>query len=208
MNYGLIIFDFDGVLADTFPWLLNTINAVADKYRFRRFDLRDMKELRSLDMKQIIARQEIPFWKFPFIVRHMRSLMKRDIAGISLFPGIEDALRALAESGAVLAIVTSNSRENVVKVLGPHLVHLFCYLECSSLFGKKAKIRHLLEKSQINVETAIYIGDELRDAQAARESGVGFGAVAWGYNDIDALALFGAQEIFMFPEELVRLTAA
>jgi phosphoglycolate phosphatase len=197
-------FDFDGTLADTFPWFVNTINEAVDKYRFKRFDRNNTDALRGLDMKQIMLNHEIPFWKLPFIVRHMQSLMKRDIADIPLFPGVEHALHDLSEKGATLAIVTSNSHENVLKVLGPEIAERFSYFEGASLFGKKAKLHKILAKSQIAPEAAILIGDEIRDAQAAMAAGISFGAVTWGYNHIDSLILHGVKEIFTHAGELSR----
>jgi phosphoglycolate phosphatase len=32
MKYRLVIFDFDGTLADTFSWFLGVANQIADKY--------------------------------------------------------------------------------------------------------------------------------------------------------------------------------
>ena len=58
-------------------------------------------------------------WKLPFITRHMHGLASRDIATISLFPGIRDMLCNLDEAGVTLAIVSSNSEANVRHVLGP-----------------------------------------------------------------------------------------
>lgn len=203
MNYKLIIFDFDGTLADTFSLFLNAINEAADRYRFKRIDW-DLDILRRLDVKQILSCHEIPFWKLPFVVRHMQSLMKRNIADITLFPGIDQALHALSENGATLAIVTSNSRENVLKVLGAQNAERFSYIECASVFGKKNKLRKILANSQIAPEDAILIGDEIRDAQAAKEAGIPFGAVSWGYNHIDALRLHGAQKIFIHTGELAN----
>jgi phosphoglycolate phosphatase len=204
MNHQLIIFDFDGTLADTYPWLVNTFDEAAIKYRFKRLDRNNLDALRDQSARQLMRNHEIPFWKLPFIVRYMRSLMKRDIAGIALFPGIETALHDLANSGAILAIVTTNSRENVIKVLGPENAKLFRYIECASVFGKRAKLRRILNKSQIAPKAAILIGDEIRDAQAAKEAGIFFGAVSWGYNHIDSLVLHGAEKVFTHTEELSK----
>ena len=36
VRYKLVIFDFDGTLADSFPWFAGVLNGVADRYGFRR----------------------------------------------------------------------------------------------------------------------------------------------------------------------------
>jgi phosphoglycolate phosphatase len=141
--------DFDGTLADTLPWFVNTFDEAADRYRFKRLDRSSIAALRGLDAKQMMVRHEIAFWKLPFIVRHMRALMKRDVAGIRLFPGIDHALRDLSERGAILAMVTSNSRANVLRILGPENAKRFSHFECASVFGKRAKLRKVLAASQI-----------------------------------------------------------
>jgi phosphoglycolate phosphatase len=56
------------------------------------------------------------------------------------------------------------------------------------LFGKPAHLRRVLKASGVSAAEALYIGDEVRDADAARAVGCGFGAVSWGYARIDAFA--------------------
>ena len=87
-------------------------------------------------------RQRIALWKLPFIARHARALMARDIHRIPLFTGVSAALAQLATDGATLAIVTSNSRDNVLRVLGEATASLIRELECGvSIFGKASKLR-------------------------------------------------------------------
>ena len=47
-TYKLVIFDFDGTLADSFPWFLKTINAVALRYHFKQIDPEQIDNLRAL----------------------------------------------------------------------------------------------------------------------------------------------------------------
>jgi phosphoglycolate phosphatase len=136
----LVIFDFDGTLADSFGWFLDVADAVADRYRFERFDRSEMERLRGLSARQIIQRQRLPLWKLPFVARHARTLMARDIARISLFSGVSTALGELAAAGVTLAIVTTNSRPNVLRVLGPATAPLLSALECSGS-GRGASTR-------------------------------------------------------------------
>ena len=46
MTYKLVIFDFDGTLADSFPWALQVMDDVADRYRLRRINRADIDAIR------------------------------------------------------------------------------------------------------------------------------------------------------------------
>ena len=207
MSSKLIIFDFDGTLADTFASFVRVFDQAADKYGFKLLDRERQTALRGLDARQIMAHHDIPLWKVPAIARFMRARMADDVANITLFAGIDRALRALHTQGVALTIVTSNSPANVRAILGPELIALFSHVECgASLFGKPSKIRKVLAASGIAREHAMLIGDEIRDAKAAADTVIDFGAVAWGFNDIDALAAQHPQRIFRRDDDLLDLT--
>jgi phosphoglycolate phosphatase len=207
MSSKLIIFDFDGTLADTFPSFVRVFDQAADKYGFKRLDREHQGILRGLDARQIMAHHEVPLWKVPAIARFMRARMADDIANIKLFAGIDRVLRALHAQGTVLTIVTSNSPANVHAILGPELIALFTHVECgASLFGKPSKIRKVLAATGVAPEHAILVGDEIRDAKAAADTGIDFGAVAWGFNHVDALAAQYPQRIFRDVDDLLDLS--
>ena len=207
MSSKLIIFDFDGTLADTFPSFVRVFDQAADKYGVKRLDRERQDVLRGLDARQIMAHHEIPLWKVPAIARFMRVRMADDIANIKLFTGIDRVLRALHAQGVALTVVTSNSPANVRAILGPELLALFSHVECgASLFGKPSKIRKVLAAGGIAREHAMLIGDEIRDAKAAADVGIGFGAVAWGFNHVDALAAQHPQRIFRHVDGLLDLS--
>jgi phosphoglycolate phosphatase len=200
------MFDFDGTLADTFPWFLGVFDQVADRFGFRRLDRDATETLRGLDAAQIMRHHAVPAWKVPFIARHARALMAQHLAQFSLFPGVGAVLRDLDEAGSILALVTSNARANVIAMLGPENVARLRYLECGvSLFGKASKLRRLLRRSGVPASEALFIGDEIRDAAAARKAGIAFGAVGWGYTRAEALVAQRPQEIFTQVSQLTAL---
>jgi phosphoglycolate phosphatase len=51
-------------------------------------------------------------------------------------------------------------------------------------------------------EQSILIGDEIRDADAARQVHMAFGAVAWGYTNYEALLAQSPNESFSRVDEL------
>lgn len=198
MKYDIAAFDFDGTLADTMPWFNSILNTVADKYGFRKIDAAERDQLRHRDAAEILKFLGIPLWKLPAIMAHVRTLMQEIDPSVHLFDGIPDALARLKAGGLRLAVVSSNSLENVQRVLGPDTATLFDDYECGTdLFGKAAKIDRLLQRHDTPPERFLLVGDEIRDIEAARKAGVRVGSVAWGYNHVDALRERGPDELFM-----------
>jgi phosphoglycolate phosphatase len=207
MPHRLVIFDFDGTLADSFPWFIDAFDQAAQRYRFDRPDRSRIDELRDLDARQIMARHRIAPWKVPFVARFLRDHMAREIGRISLFPGVGAALETLIARGLSLALLSSNSYRNVTQVLG-NRTRCFRDLECSaSLFGKTTRLRRLVAASGMAAHEVIFVGDEIRDAEAARRVGVAFGAVTWGYTGLGPLAAHGPAITFYSVEELVTKLA-
>lgn len=208
MPYKLAIFDFDGTLADSFPWFLATLDDAADRYRFRRLAPAEAEALRGLDARDVIRRVGLPAWKVPLVARFMRERMARDIEGISLFPGVEAALERLAAGGVALAVVSSNSEANVRRVLGARHAALVGHFGCgASLFGKRAKLRGALRAAGVRPGEALSIGDEIRDHRASAAEGIPFGAVAWGYTRPEALAALAPREVFARVDEIAERVA-
>jgi len=205
VKYKLVIFDFDGTLADSFPWITKTINKVAEKFQFRQIHQHEHGLLRNYDATKLLKHLGLPLWKAPLIGNHMRRLMAEDIHTIPLFEGIDSMLQKLAQNGVKLAVVSSNSVENIAKVLGQELMSLISQFECGvSIFGKGLKLRKVLAKSGIPATESIYIGDEIRDIEAARHIGIASGAVSWGYNTVESLRARHPSELFSSVEDMAQ----
>jgi phosphoglycolate phosphatase len=183
MNHRLALFDFDGTLADSQDWFLGIFDQVADRFGYRRLAPGDRERLRGLETKAILHDLGVPAWKLPMIAKHVRELASRDIDQIRLFPGAAEMLAALKAGGVQAAVVSSNDEGNVRRVLGPAAAHVVHYACGASLFGKASKIRGALKAMRTDKRGAILVGDETRDAAAARDVGIDCGLVAWGYAD-------------------------
>lgn len=206
MGYKLAIFDFDGTLADSFEWFCRAANQAAVHYGLRPVDPSELEQYRGLDAVHIVQKLGVPAWKVPLIARYMRRHMSQELDGIRLFPGIDDALRHLAQGGVRLGVVTSNARRNVERVLGPELASLIEYYACeASVFGKRPKLRAVLRRSRTAPEDAIYLGDELRDLHAAHAESIAFGAVTWGYTQPQVFAAFAPRRMFSAPRDIADL---
>jgi phosphoglycolate phosphatase len=197
MKYRLAIFDFDGTLADSFPFFIRVFNQLAEQHGFKGIDPDLAHTYRGYDARQIMEQVGIPAWKLPLVAKSFISLMSQNAASISLFEHTDDMLLHLANKGVTLAIVSSNSYDNVSRILGPANTRLISQFECGvSIFGKSARIQKVLKKTGIPCREAIYIGDQVTDLEAARKVKVAFGAVSWGYGTIESLREHFPEEEF------------
>jgi len=197
MKYRLAIFDFDGTLADSFPFFIQVFNQLAEQYGFNGIEPDLAPTYRSYDARQIMERVGMPAWKLPLVAKNFISLMRQNASSIPLFEHTDEMLLHLANNGVTLAIVSSNSYDNVSQILGPANKRLISQFECGmSIFGKSIRIRKVLKKTGVPSSEAIYIGDQVTDLEAARKEKVAFGAVSWGYGTIESLREHFPEEEF------------
>lgn len=203
LKYRLAIFDFDGTLADTLPWMRGIFNELAEAHGFRRVEPHEYERFRDLHGAALLRELGLPLWKLPRVVSEMRRRMAEHTGKLSLFTGISDVLHRLASIGIQLAIVSSNSRENVERVLRAENAKLIAHFACGvSMFGKAVKLRQTLRHYAVQPAQAIYLGDEIRDAEAAAKAGIAFGAVTWGQHREEILRTQNPAQIFATVREI------
>lgn len=208
-RYRLAMFDFDGTLADSFGWFAATLREITPRYRLTPLDDAQLQALRGLDARAIMQRLGLRWWQLPLLTREMRRRMRGDIAGIVPFEGVDTLLASLTSRGIVVAIVTSNSPGNVRAVLGDRaMAHVDAVEGDISIFGKQARLAKTLKRFACAPGDAVYVGDEIRDAQAAAALGIDFLGVGWGYTRPDALQPHTRQEVCANSQSLLAAIAA
>lgn len=208
MNIKTLIFDFDGTIADTFEAMVEISNFLAKEFNFKHIadeELTDYKNKTSQEMLKVL---NIPTLKIPRIAQRARSELNKKILSVEPISGLEEILQQLKTFGYTMGILSSNSLENVLKFLQKHHLDVFDFVQTSSLFwSKNHGLKKLIAKEGLNAQEILYIGDETRDIEAARKSGIQVAAVTWGYNSSKTLKSFQPDYLIHTPLQLLELCA-
>lgn len=202
----IIIFDFDGTIADTIPVSITILQKLASKYYHKTVDDKLIQELRDKSIPEICKELDISIIKLPFIARKARRELNKEIACLKPIKGITNLLTQLKKQGHILGIVSSNSKESIMKFLEVNDLKVFDFIHTNSrIFGKANSLKRLIKKNKWDKKDVIYIGDEVRDIEAARKAGVKIFSVAWGVNTLDKLTSCHPDFIIKSPDELITL---
>jgi phosphoglycolate phosphatase len=205
MTYGLVIFDFDGTLADSAAWFIDALAEMAPRHGFRAPDAAEIEQLRGCSTREVLQRLGVAGWRLPLIATELRRRSASAGEAIALFDGVAEMIAALHHGGILCAIVSSNSEAHIKRVLGPTIAAQIGLFACdASLFGKAARFRRVIRAAGMSADRTLCVGDEMRDMDAARAVGAAAGAATWGY--ATRAALLGCTPAHMFdtPADITR----
>ena len=210
MTAKVILFDFDGTIADTYQAVANITNQLSTEFGYKALDREELSLIKNLSSREIVRRSEISIFKLPFLVRRIRMELSKEIADIQPIQDIKQVLFELKHRGYILGIVTSNNQENVDIFLAKNqLDSLFRFIYSStSVFGKHRVINQIIREHRLNRSNVFYVGDETRDIRSARKSRVRAIAVSWGFNSAEILQKYRPDYLIDCPQELLEAIAA
>jgi phosphoglycolate phosphatase len=184
----LVIFDFDGTIADSFDEILKIFNELSEKYRHEKIESKaEIDEMKRTGAKQILEKFRLPFYKYAILLIETRKLLKSRMSKIRIFGGVADTVRYLKDNGFMIGILSSNREDNIRIFLKNNGIDIFDIIMRSSLFGKAGHLKKISGKYKIKVNDIIYVGDEVRDIISAKKAGVKIISVTWGFNSKDVL---------------------
>jgi phosphoglycolate phosphatase len=189
-NVKIIVFDFDGTIANTLPLAIKCINQLASEYGYKPFENEEaIPKFRNKSMKEIISKDlGLKFYQLPNYAIKAKKIFNQNLNEVTIFNGLKEVAQSLAKKYE-LAIISSNSQEAIKQTLekagiAPSIKYLH---SDSSIFGKHAVIKRFLKAHHLEPDEIIYIGDEIRDIDACKKIGVKIISVTWGYNSKNAL---------------------
>jgi phosphoglycolate phosphatase len=197
------IFDFDGTLCDSGAAALKILRMLGARYRFKIIEDSDIDTIHNLSSTELIKFLGISTWKIPLVMRKARREFHALLADVHPFPGMVPTIHALRPKLAGMGLLTSNSVRNVSPVLAREGLE-FDYIRAgSSLFGKKRLLAKILKSlgRKPGCRDVYYIGDETRDIDAAKQTGIVSVAVTWGYQSENVLKGHHPDFLIHKPEE-------
>jgi len=202
----LLVFDFDGTIADTFEAGFEILNLLSGEFGFRRLERDQLELARGMRTRQLMKYLGMPVTKMSAIARRGSEELSARIHGIQPLPGVPEALHELRAQGFEMGIITSNSQANVTAFLRTHRLEMFSFIRSSSkLMGKAREIRAAAKSQRLRLDEMFFIGDETRDIEACRKCGLPIAAVTWGYNTAASLKSLEPDFVFDTPADLVAM---
>lgn len=176
--YGLVAFDLDGVLVDSFECWWKLLNAT----RLSRGEPPLTREEYARCWGQDVEadrRSFFPDWSVERLTAHYNREFPRFAEWIRPMDGAGETLERLRQSGKRIAVASNSPMEMVERILTlASLRPLVDWAAGADLVGNGKPepdiIEHVLRESGFRSGEACFVGDSEYDARAARAAGVRF----------------------------------
>ena len=206
-----VLFDFDGTLADTAADLSRALNRLRAGRGLTPMALEKLRPHASAGARGLIEAGFGIFPDHPEFKPLREAFLKHYADDIcidtQLFPGIGELLAALEARSLRWGIVTNKSTHLtwlILKALGldQRASCVVCGDTTPHLKPNPASLLHAANELALAPEDCVYLGDDLRDIQAARSAGMPAVAVEWGYGS--GLRGWNADAVIAQPEDLIE----
>jgi phosphoglycolate phosphatase-like HAD superfamily hydrolase len=198
-----IIFDFDGTIADSFAVFLNSLQIVLGRDKPLTTD--EVAMLQGATPREIMRYLHVKKWQLPRLLIKGRQEISQHMDEIAPFPNIANVLKNASSEGHAIYILSTNSEVNIRGFLQKHKLEPYIkgVYGNVSIFGKTKTLKKLSKRQKVAIADCVYIGDEVRDIEAAKKAGMACISVAWGFSTFDALKAHQPTVIAKRPDDLL-----
>lgn len=199
-----LIFDFDGTIVDNFDLVSELVHRYFEKEHVN-VTVSD-EELRQQGVKAAMKALRISKIKMIKLALSVKKEIYQRLLEFPPFSELKTVLPRLRKS-AQLSVFSTNKKENIKRYLKKYkLARDFDgVFEDRSYFGKHHGLINILKSLKLHPDKVVYIGDEVRDIEAAKKAGIKSAAVLWGFEGEKPLRASNPDYILPRPSELLRL---
>ena len=196
-DYKLLIFDWDGTLADSIGRIVEAMHVASERSGFQLRDDFAVKGIIGLGLPEAI-RTLYPEISDAELVAFRDYYAQHYIASEAvpspLFEGVLESMDAFRAEGYHLAVATGKARRGLDRVLKAHgWENYFDITRAADETASKPHplmLEQILAHCEVRPEQALMVGDSSFDLQMAHNAGMDSVAVSYGAQSIDALRLF------------------
>ncbi len=203
MKYKAVIFDMDGTILNTLEDLKNATNYSLEQFNFPPRTLEEVRLFVGNGIKKLIERavpagtSEEQINKVYKVFLEYYEFHSAD--NTTAYDGIEELVKQLKACGIKTAVST-NKADEAAQELGKKYFNGVFDLIVGQKEGLRTKpapdsVNEILRIFNIQKKDAIYIGDSDVDIQTAKNSGLDFIGVSWGFRGRAFLQEHGAKNI-------------
>lgn len=187
----VISFDVDGVLLDSLAQHLQVCRDEARRLNVADVHVPSIEEFRQMvadgaiisPMPEFFRTVGFPTDKAETADAHYRAEFARNYP-VAKFAGVTEMLKKIAATGAHLGIVTSNKHNIVSSALGTDMLLFDSRCVFTDDGERLTKPQALLASARefgVDISAVLYVGDQPRDYEAARQAGAQFLGVSYGW---------------------------
>ncbi|MFA6088869.1 MAG: HAD-IA family hydrolase [Candidatus Woesearchaeota archaeon] len=206
MTIKLILFDFDGTLADAFPIILKNVNELSEKYKYNKIKASEISGLKDMSLKEILKKYNISLFKFLFLTYDMKKRINKDKSKIKIFQNIKPVVKELSKKYKI-GIITKNKEDIVREILKKEKIESYFnfVITDKTIFKKEKTIKKTIKEHKLNNDEVIYIGDERRDVVSCKKANVKVISVTWGFNSKKGLQKENPDYLVDKPKEILTI---
>lgn len=213
MKKTTVLFDLDGTLVDTEEGVARSLRYAMDKLGMEPPDADTIRRFIGPLVPDSFQRE---YGFSEERAKNADSIFRERYETIGLFecrlfPGVEDALKALKEKGWRISVASSKEEEPCRQILEKFHVAQYFDLICGARLkediGTKIEVlRDAMKRLGISdKEEVVLVGDSRYDARGAQELGIGCIGVSYGFEeDFGEMRKAGVTEIFDTLDEVVK----
>ncbi len=206
---SLIIFDFDGTIANTVTPGLIYANEILMEMGKDPITHKDFQLLRNKSTQEVLKHFKLTLLEIPALALRLRRRVRQNIAEMKPYPAIPFVLNELKKRGYQLEILTSNAKDLVQQFLINNNLSQFNNITSErDLFGKHISLAKLLRRHKLQPDDCIYVGDEVRDVEACKKAHIPIISVTWGLQAEEILKIAGCSYVAEKPEDILEIIPA
>jgi len=197
----ILLFDYDGVIANSFLVVFNIFNSVCERYGLSKMNKEEFVHLYDDNFYVDVVKRGMKKEDIPKMVEDFRAGFLKNKKEIQMFDRINDVVNELGKKNKII-IITSSETSVVKEFLKKFGINADEVLGADIETSKIKKIE-MVNKKYPDAEFA-FITDTSGDIKEGKKAGVVCYGVTWGYHNEQQLMRQKPDKIFHSPQELLN----